>query len=290
MTPLGHLWLDTGRPYPQASWLRRPRPLRWLGLQSKILLLEGFTKFVVLLGTATMGFLDHLEELRRRMIICLLALVSGFGICFAFSGRIFAFLMGPLSAVLPEGAQLIATTVPEIFMLHLKMSFFAGIFMASPVIVAQAWLFVSPGLYQREKRFAVPFVLSGTFFFLLGAFFAHHVVFPYGAKFLVGFGSNEIGIMLTVSSVFSFYSRIVLAMGIVFEIPTLAFVLTRLGLITSGFLWRKASYSVVAILLLAALITPTGDVVNLALVALPMVGLYFLSIAIAWVFRSKPSP
>ena len=286
MTNLG-LLADVSRPHSRNVPVGGIWPFYGLRVRSKVFFLEAFTATVVILGAATMGFLEHLEELRRRIIISLVALVAAFGVCFTFSETIFHFLMGPLSTVLPVGARLIATTLPEIFLLHLKMSFFAAIFVASPMIAAQAWLFISPALYQREKRFAVPFVMFGTSFFLLGAAFAHYIVFPYGAKFLVGFGSDEIGIMLTVSAVFSFYSRIVLAMGLIFEIPTLAYVLTKLGLITSGFLWQKAKYSVVLILLVASVITPTGDVVNLALVALPMIALYFLSIAIAWGARAR---
>jgi sec-independent protein translocase protein TatC len=229
-----------------------------------------------------MTFLEHLDELRRRILISLLAVVVAFGICFAFAQMIFDFLMGPLRSALPPGGELIATAVPEIFLLYLKMSFFAGIFLASPIVLTQVWLFVAPGLYRREKRYAVPFIFLGTAFFLGGAAFGHYVVFPYAANFLTTYGGENIGILLTVSQVFSFYSKFILGMGLVFEIPTLVFVLARMGLITPRFLWAKFKYAVLLIFVVAAIITPTPDVVTQSLLAVPMIGLYLLSIGVAW--------
>ncbi|MEE9179553.1 MAG: twin-arginine translocase subunit TatC [Vicinamibacteria bacterium] len=231
---------------------------------------------------AKMTFLEHLDELRRRIIISLLAVVIAFALCFTFAKQIFDFLMGPLRAALPPGGELIATAVPEIFLLYLKMSFFAGIFLASPIILSQVWLFVAPGLYRNEKRYAVPFIFLGTGFFLGGASFGHFVVFPYAAHFLTTFGGDSIDILLTVSLVFGFYSKFILGMGLVFEIPTLVFVLARMGLVTPGFLWAKFKYAVLLIFVTAAIITPTPDVVTQSLLAIPMIGLYILSIGIAW--------
>ena len=241
----------------------------------------------------TMTFLEHLDELRRRIIISLIALLVSFGVCFTFAQQIFDFLMGPLRGALPPGGELIATAVPEIFLLYLKMAFFAGIFVASPVILAQVWLFVAPGLYQREKKYAAPFILFGTGFFLMGAAFAHYVVFPYASKFLTSYGGEGIGVLLTVSQVFSFYSKFILGMGLVFEIPTLVLVLARIGLVTPGFLWSKFKYAVLLIFVVAAIITPTPDVVTQSLLAFPMIGLYLLSIGVAWICgrdRQAPPP
>ena len=231
---------------------------------------------------AKMTFLEHLDELRQRIIISLLAVVIAFAVCFTFSQQIFDFLMGPLRSALPPGGELIATAVPEVFLLYLKMSFFAGIFLASPVILTQVWMFVAPGLYRNEKRYAVPFIFLGTGFFLGGAAFGHFVVFPYAANFLTTFGGESIGILLTVSQVFSFYSKFILGMAVVFEIPTFVFVLARMGLVTPGFLWAKFKYAVLLIFVTAAIITPTPDVVTQSLLAVPMIGLYLLSIGIAW--------
>ncbi len=234
-----------------------------------------------------MSFLEHLDELRTRIIISVLALAVAFALCFTFAQNIFDFLMGPLREALPPGGDLIATAVPEIFMLYLKMSFFAAIFLSFPVLMTQLWLFVAPGLYQKEKRFAIPFIALGTIFFLGGASFGHYVVFPYAAHFLTTFGGSEIAILLTVSAVFSFYSKFILGMGVVFEIPTVVFLLSRLGLVTPHFLWSKFKYAVLLIFITAAVITPTPDVVTQSLLAFPMIGLYILSIGIAAVFGKK---
>ena len=231
----------------------------------------------------TMSFLEHLDELRRRIIISLIAVLVAFVVCFTFAQQIFDFLMGPLRSALPPGGELIATAVPEIFLLYLKMAFFAGIFLASPVVLTQVWFFVAPGLYHREKRYAVPFIVFGTGFFLAGAAFGHYVVFPTASSFLTSYGGEGIGVLLTVSHVFSFYSRFILGLGLVFEIPTLVLVLARMGLVTPHFLWSKFKYAVLLIFVIAAIITPTPDVVTQSLLAFPMIGLYLLSIGIAWV-------
>ncbi len=231
--------------------------------------------------SAKMTFLEHLDELRRRIIISLLAVAIAFALCFTFAQRIFDFLMGPLRSALPPGGKLIATAVPEIFLLYLKMSFFAAIFLALPVILSQVWLFVAPGLYRNEKRYAVPFIFLGTGFFLGGASFGHFVVFPYATHFLTTFGEG-IEPLLTVSRVFSFYSSFILGMAVSFQIPTAVFVLARMGLVTPGFLWAKFKYAVLLIFVAAAIITPTPDVPTQCLLALPMIGLYILSIGIAW--------
>ena len=237
-----------------------------------------------------MSFLEHLDELRRRIVFSVLSLAIAFVISFTFSTQIFEFLMGPMAMALPEGGELIATKVPEIFVLYLKMSFFVAIFVASPAWVTQVWLFIAPGLYQTEKKFAVPFIFFGTGFFILGAAFSHYTVFPTAVNFLTTFGSEEIAVKPTVSEVFSFYSRIILGTGIVFQIPTVVFLLARIGLVTPGFLWRNFKYAVLTIFITAAIITPP-DVVTQTLLALPMVTLYLISIGIAWAFgRERKNP
>jgi len=237
-----------------------------------------------------MSFLDHLDELRRRIIFAIVSLAIAFVLCFSFSTQIFEFLMGPMQSALPEGGELIATRVPEIFVLHLKMSFFVAIFVASPAWLTQVWLFIAPGLYANEKKFAVPFIFFGTCFFLLGAAFSHFVVFPTAVNFLTTYGSDEISVKPTVSEVFGFYSRVILGTGIVFQIPTVVFLLARIGLVTPGFLWRNFKYAVLVIFITAAILTPP-DVVTQTLLAFPMVALYLLSIGIAWVFgRDRQHP
>lgn len=230
-----------------------------------------------------MSFLEHLDELRRRIIFAVVSLAIAFVACFSFSTEIFEFLMGPMQMALPPGGELIATKVPEIFVLHLKMSAFVAIFLASPAWLTQVWLFIAPGLYLHERKFAVPFIFFGTTFFLLGASFSHLLVFPTAVNFLTTFGSDEIAVKPTVSEVFGFYARVILGTGAVFQIPTVVFLLARIGLITPGFLWRNFKYAVLIIFIIAAVITPP-DVVTQTLLAFPMVGLYTLSIGIAWAF------
>ena len=237
-----------------------------------------------------MSFLEHLDELRRRIVFAIISLAVAFVVCFTFSTEIFEFLMGPMTKALPEGGELIATKVPEIFVLHLKMSFFVAIFVASPAWLTQVWLFISPGLYKTEKKFAVPFIFFGTCFFLLGAAFSHYILFPTAVNFLTTFGSEEIAIMPTVSEVFGFYSRVILGTGFVFQIPTVVFLFARMGLVTPGFLWRNFKYAVLIIFITAAIITPP-DVVTQTLLAFPMIALYLLSIGIAWTFgRDRQHP
>ncbi len=237
-----------------------------------------------------MSFLDHLDELRRRIIFAVASLAIAFVACFTFSTQIFEFLMGPMQMALPEGGELIATQVQEIFVLHLKMSAFVAIFVAAPAWLTQVWLFIAPGLYGHEKKFAIPFIFFGTMFFLLGAAFSHYLLFPTAVNFLTTFGSEEIAIKPTVSQVFGFYSRIILGTGAVFQIPTVVFVLARIGLITPGFLWRNFKYAILIIFVVAAVITPP-DVVTQLLLGFPMIALYILSIGIAWAFgRDRRHP
>jgi sec-independent protein translocase protein TatC len=237
-----------------------------------------------------MSFLEHLDELRRRIIFVAISLGVAFVVCFTFSTQIFEFLMDPMTRALPEGSELIATKVPEIFVLHLKMSFFVAIFVAAPAWLTQVWLFIAPGLYQNERKFAIPFIFFGTFFFLAGAAFSHFMVFPTAVRFLTTFGSEDIEIMLTVSELFGFYSRVILGAGLVFQIPTVVFLLSRLGLVTPAFLIRNFKYAVLTIFILAAIITPP-DVVTQTLMAFPMIGLYLFSIGVAWAFgRDRRGP
>ncbi|HXV62877.1 MAG TPA: twin-arginine translocase subunit TatC [Vicinamibacteria bacterium] len=237
-----------------------------------------------------MTFLEHLDELRRRIIFAILSLAVAFVACFTFSTQIFDFLMGPMKMALPPGGELIAIAVPEIFVLHLKMSFFVAILVASPAWLTQIWLFIAPGLYANEKKFAVPFIFFGSAFFILGAVFSHYVVFPTAVNFLTTFGSEDIQVKPSVSQVFSFYARVILGTGAVFQIPTVVLLLARMGIVSAAFLWRNFKYAVLVIFIVAAVMTPP-DVVTQILLAFPMVALYLFSIGVAWIVgrdRQKP--
>jgi sec-independent protein translocase protein TatC len=239
---------------------------------------------------ARMSFLDHLEELRRRLVISAGAVFVAFLLSFAFINRIFEFIMRPLQAVLPAGGKLIYTEPAEAFLLYMKVAALVGLFIAAPVVLWQIWLFIAPGLYANEKRFAIPFVLFSTFFFAAGALFSHFVVFPWAWRFFAGFSTDYMQFTPKIGPVFSLYVRMMLAMGVVFEMPTLVLFLARIGLVTPRFLIRNIKYAVLAIFIIAAVLTPGPDIVSQLLMAGPMVLLYAISILIAWVFQKKKTP
>lgn len=234
-----------------------------------------------------MSFLDHLDELRKRLVASALALAGGAAVAFLFIDRIFAFIMLPLSRMMPKGSRLIAVEPTETFMLYVKIGLLAGVVIAAPLIMWQLWLFIAPGLYAREKRFAGPFILMATVFFLGGAAFSHYLVFPWAWTFLATFQPDYIMFAPRIEAVFSLYAMMLLAMGVVFEMPAVILILATMGLVTAGFLWRNIKYAVLIIFVAAAVITPTGDMVTQSLMAGPMIGLYLFSILLAWLFGKK---
>jgi len=237
-----------------------------------------------------MTFLEHLEELRVRLIRSLIALVVGFGVCWGFSAKIFRFISEPLRKAYPE-VQFIATEPTEKFMLYMKVAFFAGIFLVAPYIVYQVWAFIAPGLYAHERGYAVPFILFGSLFFLLGGLFGHYILFPMTFQFLVQVGDVDIKFLPRITEYFSFYSWFLLGLGAVFQLPVLIFVLARIGLVTAGFLARQFKYALLAAFVLSAVITPGGDAVTQTVLAVPLIGLYAIGILVAWIFgRARRAP
>ncbi len=241
---------------------------------------------------ARMSFLEHLEELRRRIIYSVVALLAGFLLSFIFIRHIFDFIMRPLYALLPSNGPIANTLVysepTEAFILYLKMALVAGVFLASPVILYEVWAFIAPGLYARERKFAIPFIVLGSAFFVLGALFSHYVLFPWTWQFLASFSTDYLAFLPRIEPVFSLYTKMLLGMGVVFQMPTLVFVLARVGVVSAGFLVRKFKYALLLIFVVAALITPTGDPLTLTLFAAPMLVLYGISIVIAWLVGRKP--
>jgi sec-independent protein translocase protein TatC len=234
-----------------------------------------------------MSFLDHLDELRRRLIWAIGSVGVGFVIALVFIDRIFAFIMKPLAATLPPGGKMVYTEPTEAFMLQLKVAALAGLLLAAPLVMMQLWLFIAPGLYKREKRMALPFVISSSLLFLSGAAFNHFVVFPIAFAFLGSFRTDYMEFLPRISPAFSLYAHLALAFGLIFQMPVLVFTLARLGLVTAGFLWRNTKYAVLIIFIVSALITPTSDVVTQTLMAAPMMLLYLVSIVIALLFGKK---
>lgn len=233
-----------------------------------------------------MTFLDHLEELRRRLMISFIAVAIAFLACWAFAEPIFALLQAPLTKFLPPGDKLAYTRLTAPFFLYMKVSFFTGLFVASPVILLQLWLFVAPGLYKKERRLAAPFILFGTLFFVMGGYFGYRYLLPATCSFFVETG-KQFKQMVTVDDYFSFASTIIMATGLVFETPILIFFLARLGIVTPAFLLQKFKYAVVLSFVIAAVVTPTPDMVTQAALAIPMILLYLMGIGVAFLFGKK---
>jgi sec-independent protein translocase protein TatC len=234
-----------------------------------------------------MSFLDHLDELRRRIIYAVLSVGVGFVISFFFITQIFDFIMRPMQQLLPPGGTLVYTDPTEAFMLYIKIALIAGLMIASPAVFTQVWLFVAPGLYAHEKKWAIPFVLMSSLFFILGAWFSHAVVFPITWRFFVGFTSDIVTFMPRIEPAFSIYLRLVLALGITFQLPTLVLFLARMGMITPRFMIRNFKYAVLLIIIAAAVLSPDGGGVGLIAMGGPVILLYVFSIGLAWVFGKK---
>ncbi len=231
-----------------------------------------------------MGILEHLDELRRRLVRALVVFMATFMACFAFAEQIYSFLARPIYRFLPEGTKLVFLGITDPFILYIKVAALAGLFLGSPLILYQVWGFVAPGLYRREKRLAAPFIFFGSLLFLSGGAFGYYIAFPFAIEFLLGVG-KQFQPTITVTSYLSFLMTVILGLGVMFEMPTLIFLLTRLGVVTPRFLLRHFRWAVLGIFLLAAIITPTPDVVNLCIFALPTLGLYLVGVGVAWAFE-----
>jgi sec-independent protein translocase protein TatC len=235
-------------------------------------------------GMLRMSFLEHLEELRRRLLYALGGLGIAFVFCLSFSERLWNVVRQPATAALEtlgyQDTNLVFTSPMESFtIIWVKLPLLVGIFVASPWLLYQVWAFVAPGLYKRERRFAAPFILCSASLFILGGLFAYFVAFRFGLTFLLGIG-RDVGVrpMITITEYFDIFVNVILGISIVFELPILIFFLTLLRIASPRFLVRNARYAVLAIVALAALVTPTPDVVNLMLFAVPMVMLYFVGV------------
>ena len=235
-----------------------------------------------------MTFLEHLDELRKRLIASIAGIAVGCIVSFILITRIFRFVMVPLQEMLPDGGKMITTAPTEYFMLHVKVGLLTGLVIAAPWILWQLWLFVAPGLYSHEKRYAVPFVAGSSIFFFSGAAFAHYIAFPLVWQFFIGFGFDEFVVFMPrVGDVFALYVKIILGLGIVFQMPVLVFAMARMGLVTAGFMVRNFKYAVLVIAILGALLSPGGDVTGQVVMGGPMLVLYILSIGIAFVFQKR---
>jgi sec-independent protein translocase protein TatC len=232
-------------------------------------------------------FIEHLEDLRKRLIISLIAVGIGFIICYLFSKEIFEFLMMPLHRALPTGATMIFTTPAEAFFTYMKVGLLAGVFAASPIVLYQIWLFVAPALYSKEKKYVIPFVCSSTILFVGGAAFGYFVIFPLSAKFFMSFATDFIQPAPRLKESFSFCAMLLLTFGLTFELPIFVLFLSKLGVLDARMLARNRKYVIILIFIVAAILTPP-DPLSQVMMAVPLVALYEVSIWVAKIFGRKP--
>jgi len=262
-----------------------------------------------------MSFLDHLEELRKRLIRMLIAVGVAFGVCWYYAGKIYKVIAIPIVAagsgvkvsplaelkqvwaVIRYNANPLADSAIKLnmfkptdgFNMAIKVAFLGAIFLASPFIIGQIWMFISPGLYTRERRYALPFIFSSSILFLLGGVFGYFVAFPFAMNFLLQYGQHDMGMTTTISGLeyFDQFIAIELSLGIVFELPALMFLLSRFGLVSAAFFLKNTKYAILVIFIVAAVITPTTDIPDMMVVAIPMLGLYLFGVAVAFLFGKK---
>ena len=229
-----------------------------------------------------MSLFDHLDELRKRIMYSLVGLVVTFVPCWIYVQEIFDFLERPILKLLPEGQKLAFLGVTDPFILYFKVAALAAVFLASPFLLFQLWAFIAPGLYRKEKLYAVPFVFFATLFFLAGGAFAYYIAFPFAVQFLLALGQHFQAV-ITIERYFGFLLTVILGLGLMFELPIVILLLAIVGIVTPRFLVKYFRHAVVIIFIVAAIITPTPDVVNLCLFAVPAILLYILGVVGAFV-------
>lgn len=235
-----------------------------------------------------MTFSEHLEELRWCLLRSLVVVLVISGLCYAFSDVIFGFVVAPLRQHLKPGQNLIGTSITEAFFIEIKVALAAGAVFSSPYLFYQIWRFIAPGLSAGEKKLVLPFVLCATGFFLGGAFFCYKIVLPVAFEYFIEqYSTMGVTPALRIGEYFTFFFRMVLAFGATFELPVFTFFLVRLGIWDHRLMIRSFRYAVVVIFVSAAILTPTPDIVNQSLLALPMLVLYVLSIGVAYVWRKN---
>jgi sec-independent protein translocase protein TatC len=232
-----------------------------------------------------MSLMEHLEELRRRILWSILSLAIAFAPCWYFRELLVAFLSRPIHQIKPD-LKLAFLGVTDPFILYFKVTGLAAVFLAAPFILYQLWQFVAPGLYRREKMYIVPFILSGTLFFLAGGAFGYYVAFPQAIRFLLEIG-QQFEPVITIERYFSFLITVILGLGLMFELPIVVLLLAMIGIVSPQFLLRQWRVAVVLIFIVAAIVTPTPDIVNLCIFAVPACTLYFLGVAAAFLLAPK---
>jgi len=236
-----------------------------------------------------MSFLDHLEELRRRIVYSIIAVAVGFFACWGYAEKIVGWMQKPIMEALQKNGMpqtLVYLNPTDPFNLYLKVGALAGVFVACPVVLYQVWMFISPGLYRHEKRYVTPFMFSTVALFLAGGAFGYKLVYPAALDFLIGYG-KQFQPMITIHEYTDLFLTVILGLGLVFELPILVFFLALMGVVSAGWMWRNVRYSILVIFIIAAIITPTTDILNMCIFAAPMVALYLGSIGIAYLVHPK---
>ena len=230
--------------------------------------------------------MSHLVELRKRLITSAVGVGVCFAVTYAFSEKLFEILAHPLKANLPAGDRLIYTNLPEMFFVYIKTGLVAAVLLAAPFIFYQAWMFVAPGLYRKEKRYLLPFVIFSTLLFVGGALFGYFVVFPFGFRFFLGFSNEYIQALPSVKQYFSLSIKLLLGFGLIFELPVVAFFLSRIGILSADLMRKQRKYAILLIFIVSAILTPP-DVITQLMMAGPLLALYELSVIIVKVAGKK---
>src|SRR2546430_15363088 len=236
----------------------------------------------------SISLMAHLEELRKRLIFSVLGVLVGFLSCWSFADRIFGLMQQPIVQALRHhgiGGGLVYLNPTEPFNLYLEVGLVAGLFAASPFVFYQVWLFIAPGLYRKEKRYVLPFLLSTVGLFIAGGFFGYKMVYPASLDFLIGYG-QRFQPMITIGDYTKLFVTIILGLGLIFEMPILVLFLALMRVMTARWMWRNLRYSILVIFIVAAVITPTTDILNMCLFAAPMIALYAISMGVAWLVNS----
>jgi len=229
---------------------------------------------------------EHLEELRKRLIISIASVFVGFIMCWFFREFLFDIVQAPFLQFVAKGDRLSFISLTEPFLVYMKLAGLAALILTSPMLITQLWLFISPGLLSKERRYALPFIFLATLFFLGGCLFSYFYVFPFACRYFLEVGS-KFKQEVRVDDYFSLFSKMTLSIGLIFETPILAFFLAKMGIINHHFLLAKLKYAVLISFVVAAIITPTPDMVTQTFLAVPMIGLYVVSILIAWIFGKR---
>ncbi len=236
-----------------------------------------------------MSFIEHLEELRKRIIYSIIAVTLGFFACWNYADKIVGWMQQPIMEALRRNGMpqtLVYLNPTDPFNLYLKIGALAGLFVTCPFVLYQVWMFISPGLYRNEKRYVVPFMVSTIALFLSGGYFGYKLVYPAALEFLIGYG-KQFQPMITIHEYTDLFLTVILGLGLVFELPILVFFLALMGVVSAGWMWRNVRYSILVIFIIAAILTPTTDILNMCIFAAPMIALYLMSIGLAWLVHPK---